>query len=64
MKDQVYNKGELKELKAMIDKNVAESAVRMAANQGIPLEDLIVIALQRYRSSHLDADRTRESQSK
>jgi hypothetical protein len=64
MKDQVYNKGELKELKAMIDINVAESAVRMAANQGIPLEDLIVIALKRYRASHLDADRTHEPQSK
>jgi fructose-1,6-bisphosphatase/sedoheptulose 1,7-bisphosphatase-like protein len=56
MKNQVYNKGELKELKVMIEKETLESFLRMAKNTNTPLEDLIVIALKRYRSAHGDFD--------
>jgi hypothetical protein len=56
MKNQVYNKGELKELKVMIEKETLESFLRMAKNTNMPLEDLIVIALKRYRSAHGDFD--------
>lgn len=56
MKNQVYNKGELKELKVSIEKDTVESFERMAKNTNITIEDLVVIALKRYRSSHMDYD--------
>jgi hypothetical protein len=57
MKNQVYNQGELKEVKVLIEKDVVESVERMAASQGISVADLVCIALRRYRSSHSDADK-------
>ncbi len=56
MKTQVQNQGELKELKAMIEKDVVDSFERMAVKSGIAVADLVVIALKRYRSSHSDWD--------
>jgi fructose-1,6-bisphosphatase/sedoheptulose 1,7-bisphosphatase-like protein len=56
MKNQVYNQGELQELKVMIEAQVVESVKRMAENQGISVADLVVIALRRYRSAHSDVD--------
>lgn len=56
MKNQVYNQGELKELKVMIEKDVVESVERMAENQKISVAELVVIALRRYRSGHSDVD--------
>ena len=56
MKNQPQNQGELKDLKVMIEANVIESFERMSLVSGIPLADLVVIALKRYRSSHLDWD--------
>ena len=56
MKTQLQNQGELKELKVMIEKEVVESFDRMSKNSGLPVADLVVIALKRYRSSHGDWD--------
>ena len=56
MKTQVYNKGELEELRVMIDKEIKESFERMAKHTNTPIEDLIVIAMKRFRSSHGDYD--------
>lgn len=56
MKNQVYNKGELKELKVKIDKDTVETFERMAKHTNIPLEDLLVIAMKRFRSAHGDFD--------
>jgi fructose-1,6-bisphosphatase/sedoheptulose 1,7-bisphosphatase-like protein len=56
MKNQEYNKGELKELKVKIDKEILDSFERMAKNTSTPIEDLVVIALKRYRSAHGDFD--------
>lgn len=56
MRNQVYNQGDLKELKVMIEKEVVESAERMAQNQSISLADLVVIALKRYKATHSDVD--------
>lgn len=56
MKNQVYNKGELKELKVMVEKDTVESFERMAEHTNTPIEDLVVIALKRYRSAHGDYD--------
>jgi hypothetical protein len=54
MKTQKHNQTELKELNVMIEKDVALDFEKMAENSGIPLNDLVVIALKRFRSSHLD----------
>jgi len=56
MKTQVHNQGELKELKVMIEKDVVESFDRMSQASGLPVAELVVIALKRYRSSHSDWD--------
>ena len=56
MKTQVHNQGELKDLNVKIEKDVAESFERMSKNSGLPVAELVVIALKRYRSSHSDWD--------
>jgi hypothetical protein len=56
MKNQEHNKGELKELKVKIESKVVDSVERMAANQGIPVDELVVIALKRYKATHSDLD--------
>lgn len=54
MKSQKHNQGDLAELKVMIEKNVVESIERMSKNSGIPKDELVVIALKRFRASHAD----------
>jgi fructose-1,6-bisphosphatase/sedoheptulose 1,7-bisphosphatase-like protein len=54
MKSQKHNEGDLKELSVMIEKEVFEDLEKMAKNTNIPLADLVVIALKRFRSSHSD----------
>jgi hypothetical protein len=56
MKTQTQNQGELKELKVMIEKNVVESFEQMSKVSGMPVAELVVVALKRYRSAHLDWD--------
>lgn len=57
MKGQVHNQGELKELKVEIEKSVVEAIEKMAANTGYPLNELVVIALKRFRASHSDYEK-------
>lgn len=54
MKSQKHNQGDLKELKVKIEKDVVESLEAMASISGLPIEDLVVIALKRFRASHGD----------
>lgn len=56
MKTQVQNQGELKELKVNIEKDVVDSFERMTKTSGFSLNDLVVIALKRYRAAHSDWD--------
>ncbi|MBC7711995.1 MAG: hypothetical protein H7177_01555 [Rhizobacter sp.] len=56
MKSQTQNQGELKELNVKIEKEVVESFERMTKASGLTIDDLVVIALKRYRSSHSDWD--------
>ncbi len=56
MKSQVHNQGELKDLNVKIEKDVMESFERMCKASGLPLADMVVIAMKRYRSSHSDWD--------
>lgn len=54
MKSQKHNEGELKEVVVKIEAKVAEDLETMSKNTGIPTSDIVVIALKRYRASHLD----------
>jgi len=54
MKSQQHNQGELKEIKVKIESQVADDLELMSKNTGIPAADIVVIALKRFRSSHLD----------
>jgi len=44
----------LKEVKIKIEKEVAEDFEKMMKNTNISIDDLIVIAMKRFRSSHTD----------
>ncbi len=54
MKSQKQNQGELKEIKIKIEKDVADDFEKMVKNTNITLDDLVVIAMKRFRSSHTD----------
>jgi len=54
MKSQVHNEGELKELKVEIEKDIVDSFEQMSSKTGIPIQDLVVIAMKRFRASHGD----------
>jgi hypothetical protein len=54
MKSQKHNQGELKEIKVTIEKEVAEDFEKMVKNTNIKLDDLVLIAMKRFRSSHTD----------
>jgi fructose-1,6-bisphosphatase/sedoheptulose 1,7-bisphosphatase-like protein len=54
MKSQKQNQGELKELTIKIDKQVAEDFETMVKNTNISMNDLVVTAMKRFRSSHND----------
>jgi hypothetical protein len=54
MKSQKHNQGELKELTVKIEKELVEEFERMVKNTGIPMADLVVVAMKRFRHSHYD----------
>ncbi len=54
MKTQEHNQGELKELTVNVEKDVVEAFERMSENTGYSLDNLVVIALKRFRASHSD----------
>ncbi|MBT7611437.1 MAG: hypothetical protein HN576_16875 [Bacteriovoracaceae bacterium] len=54
MKTQEHNTGELKDLSVKIEKKVVDAFEKMSNNSGMPIADLVVIALKRFRSSHAD----------
>ncbi|MGB0454898.1 MAG: hypothetical protein ACPGJV_14405 [Bacteriovoracaceae bacterium] len=54
MKSQEHNKGELRSLTVNIEKEVVDSIELMSENSGIAIDELVVIALKRFRASHSD----------
>ncbi len=54
MKSQKHNQGDLKEVTVKMEAKVVEDLELMAKNTGMPVADIVVIALKRFRSSHLD----------
>lgn len=56
MKGQTHNQGELKELTVKIEKEIVESVERMAKNSNTTVDEIVVVALKRFRTSHTDLD--------
>jgi hypothetical protein len=54
MKTQDHNQGELAELKIEIEKGLIQDLELMAENSGVKKEDLVAIAIKRFRASHAD----------
>jgi arsenate reductase-like glutaredoxin family protein len=54
MKSQKQNQGELKEITIKVEKQVVEDFEKMVKNTNISMDDLIVTAMKRFRSSHND----------
>lgn len=54
MRSQVHNEGQLSELKVEIEKQVVADYAIMVENSDYSLNDLVVIALKRFRASHCD----------
>lgn len=54
MRSQEHNKGELAELKVNIEKEVVSSLEVMASNSKLSIDELVCIAVKRFRASHSD----------
>jgi hypothetical protein len=54
MKSQEHNQGELAELTIKIEKELVRDLELMSDNSGINKEDLVAIAIKRFRASHAD----------
>ena len=54
MRSQEHNKGKLKELRVSIEEEVVETIERMSKQADMPIEEIVVIALKRFCSSHAD----------
>ena len=54
MKTQEHNKGELAELTVNIEAQLVKDLETMQENSGISIDELVVVAIKRFRSSHAD----------
>ncbi|MBJ00813.1 MAG: hypothetical protein CME67_06225 [Halobacteriovoraceae bacterium] len=54
MKSQQHNQGELTELTVNIESQLFEDLEKMSKNSGLPVDELVAIAVKRFRSSHAD----------
>ena len=54
MKSQKHNAGELKELTVNIEKEMVEIVQKMSKNSGLSVDEIVVISLKRFCSSHND----------
>ncbi len=54
MKTQTHNQGELKELTVKIESDVVDSLTVMSQQSSMSIDDIVVIALKRYRASHAE----------
>jgi len=56
MKTQKHNQGNLKELTVNIEEGVVESILQMANSSSMSVDDIVVIALKRFRASHAELE--------
>ena len=56
MKTQKHNQGTLKELIVNIEEAVVDSIFQMANSSNMSVDDIVVIALKRFRASHAELE--------
>lgn len=56
MKTQKHNQGNLKELTVNIEEAVVNSILRMSESSKMSVDDIVVIALKRFRASHAELE--------
>tara|TARA_B100000886_G_scaffold309690_1_gene244033 strand:- start:336 stop:527 length:192 start_codon:yes stop_codon:yes gene_type:complete len=56
MKTQKHNQGNLKELRVNIEETVYDSIRQMSDSSGMSIDDIVVIALKRFRASHAELE--------
>ena len=56
MKTQKHNYGWLKNLTVNIEEAVVESIQQMSDNSTLSVDDIVVIALKRFRASHAELE--------
>lgn len=54
MKTQEHNKTELETITVEIESKVVQDLKTMSENSGLSIDDLVCIAVKRFRSSHAD----------
>lgn len=54
MKDQKHNVTELGDLNVKIEQTMINDLATMSENSGLSADDIVVIALKRFKSSHAD----------
>jgi fructose-1,6-bisphosphatase/sedoheptulose 1,7-bisphosphatase-like protein len=54
MKSQKHNEGKLAEVTVKIEEKLVADLQNMAKNSGLSIDDIVAVALKRFRSSHLD----------
>ena len=54
MKTQKHNEGELSELKVNIEAQLVKDLKTMSQNSHLSIDELVAIAVKRFRSSHAD----------
>tara|TARA_Y100000590_G_C14902143_1_gene706841 strand:- start:211 stop:402 length:192 start_codon:yes stop_codon:yes gene_type:complete len=54
MKTQKHNDGELAELKVKIEAQLIKDLETMSQNSEMTVEELVTVAIKRFRSSHAD----------
>ena len=56
MKTQKHNSGKLKKLAVNIEESVVVSIQHMSENSSLSVDDIVVIALKRFRASHAELE--------
>lgn len=54
MKDQTHNEGTLGDLEVKIEQTMIDDLKTMSKNSGLSQDDIVIIALKRFKSSHAD----------
>jgi len=54
MKSQKHNEGELTKITVEIEAEMAKNLKEMSENSGLTQDDIVVIALKRYKAAHSD----------
>lgn len=54
MRSQEHNRGQLKQMTIEIEEDILKNFEEMSRNTGISIDILVLIAMKRFKSSHVD----------